>query len=115
MAQVLGDLVENASRYSPEGTAIELRAESDGDGVRLAVVDEGPGVPVEERDRVFDKFYRGAGTKGSTKGTGLGLAIARNLVEMHGGRIRVEDGAGRGARFVVSIPHEPMPAEALAE
>jgi signal transduction histidine kinase len=115
MAQALGDLVENASRYSPDGTVIELRAEPDGKGVRLAVADEGPGVPAEERQRVFDKFYRGARTKSQTRGTGLGLAIARSLVEMHGGRIWVEDGAGRGARFVVTVPHESVPAEALAE
>ena len=115
MAQVLGDLVENASRYSPDGTAIELRAERDGQGVRLAVVDEGPGVPAEERDRVFDKFYRGARTKDRTKGTGLGLAIARRLVEMHGGRIWIEDHTGHGARFVVTIPHETVPVEAVAK
>ena len=115
MAQVLGDLVENAIRYSPDGTVVELRGERDGSGARLAVVDEGPGVPVEERERVFDKFYRGARTKGATKGTGLGLAIARSLVEMHGGRVRLEDTAGRGARFVVTVPHEPIPAEAVAK
>jgi signal transduction histidine kinase len=115
MAQVLGDLVDNASRYSPDGTAIELRAEHDGSGARLAVVDEGPGVPVEERERVFDKFYRGVRTRARTKGTGLGLAIARNLVEMHGGRIRVEDAPRRGARFVVTIPHESVPALAVAK
>ena len=115
MGQVLGDLVDNAARYAPEETTIELRAERVDGAVRLAVVDEGPGVPPEERERVFDKFYRGARTKDSTRGTGLGLAIARRLVEMHGGRIHVEDAEdGRGARFVVSIPHEAVPAEALA-
>jgi signal transduction histidine kinase len=113
IAQAVGNLVENASRYAPEGTAIELRAERDGEGVRFAVADQGPGVPAAERERVFDKFFRGERTKG-TSGTGLGLAIARTLVELHGGRIHVEERAGGGARFVVSVPHERVPAEAAA-
>lgn len=110
MQQVLGNLVLNASRYAPEGTEIELRAERAGDEVRFAVADEGPGVPTAERERIFDKFYRGERTKQHISGTGLGLAIARTLVELHGGRIWVEDRDGSGALFVVAIPYEPVPA-----
>ena len=109
LQQILGNLVQNASRYSPEGTTIQVCAEREGDEVRFVVEDEGPGIPVEERERVFDKFYRGEGTKRTTSGTGLGLAIARQLVEMHGGRIWVAERPGGGARFVVAIPHEPVP------
>jgi signal transduction histidine kinase len=113
MHQVLGNLVLNASRYAPDDTVIELGGERSGDEVRFAVADEGPGVPPGERERIFDKFYRGEGTKGRTSGTGLGLAIARTLVEMHGGRIWVEASSdGPGARFVVAIPHEQVPAVA---
>jgi len=112
MQQVLGNLVLNASRYAPEDTLIELRAKRVGDEVRFAVADEGPGVPAAERQRIFDKFYRGERTKQHVSGTGLGLAIARTLIELHGGRIWLEDRDGRGAVFVVAIPHEPVPAVA---
>lgn len=110
MQQILSNLLQNAARYAPEGSAVELRAERIGDEILFSVSDEGPGIPAAERDRVFDKFYRGVRTKGTTTGTGLGLAIARTLVELHGGRIWVEDRAAGGARFVVGIPHEPAPA-----
>jgi two-component system sensor histidine kinase KdpD len=101
--------VQNASRYAPESTTIELRAERAGDDVRFTVDDEGPGIPAHERELVFDKFYRGERTKEMTSGTGLGLAIARQLVEMHGGRIWAEERPGGGARLVVGIPHEAVP------
>ncbi|HEX9437704.1 MAG TPA: ATP-binding protein [Candidatus Limnocylindria bacterium] len=111
--QILGNLVQNANRYAPAGTAIELGVERAGESIRFTVDDEGPGIPPDERERVFDKFYRGKMTKDVVSGTGLGLAIARQLVEMHGGRIRAEERPGGGARFVVEIPHEPVPAGAI--
>ncbi|HEX4744415.1 MAG TPA: ATP-binding protein [Candidatus Limnocylindria bacterium] len=113
MLQVLANLVSNAIRYSPDGAAIELSAARAGDVVELAVADEGPGIPADERERVFDKFVRLRRDRDVAGGTGLGLAIAKDLVGLHGGRIRVEDGP-RGARFVVALPHEPVPAAAGA-
>ncbi len=110
MQQIVGNLLQNATRYSPEGTAIEARAERAGDAVRISVSDHGPGIPAGERERIFDKFYRGERTRTTTRGSGLGLAIARTLVKLHGGRIRVEDAPAGGARFVVEIPHEIVPA-----
>jgi signal transduction histidine kinase len=107
--QALGNLVQNASRYSGEGRTIEVCAEREGDEVRFVVDDEGPGIPAEERERVFDKFYRGERTKETTSGTGLGLAIARQLVQMHGGRIWADERPGGGARLVVALPHEAVP------
>jgi signal transduction histidine kinase len=73
--------------------------------VLLSVADNGPGVPEAERDIVFDKFYRGrdAQRRGEA-GSGLGLAIVKSLVDLHGGSVRVEDAAPRGARFVVELP-----------
>ncbi|MGH2377218.1 MAG: ATP-binding protein [Candidatus Limnocylindria bacterium] len=110
--QALGNLVQNACRYAPDRTEIVLRAERAGDEVRFTVTDEGPGVPAAERQRIFDKFYRGERTKQHVSGTGLGLAIARTLVELHGGRIWLEDGSAKGAVFVIAVPHESVPAAA---
>lgn len=110
VAEVLYTILDNAAKYSPEGTRIELFAESVGDGtVRLSVEDEGPGVPVELRERVFDKFFRAMrdGDAGAPKpgGTGMGLAIAKGIVEAHGGSIRVEDArSGSGSRVVLTLP-----------
>ncbi len=110
VAEVVYTLLDNAAKYSPPGTRIGLQAESAGEGtVQLSVEDEGPGVPLELRERVFDKFFRAMrdGDAGAPKptGTGMGLAIAKGLVEAHGGRIRVEDGTGgRGSRVVVTLP-----------
>ncbi len=111
MLQVLGNLVSNAIRYSPEGGTIEIAATRTGVGIQIAVNDEGPGIPLEEREHVFDKFVRLRRDRDVAGGTGLGLAIAKNLVELHGGSIHVEDGP-RGARFVVAVPYEAVPAEA---
>lgn len=113
MLQVLANLVSNAIRYSPEGSTIELSAVPTGTFVEIAVTDEGPGIPADERARVFDKFVRLRRDRDVAGGTGLGLAIAKNLVELHGGHLRVED-APRGARFVVALPHENVPEEAGA-
>jgi two-component system sensor histidine kinase KdpD len=110
VAEVIYTLIDNAAKYSPAGTAINVSARSTGDGsVQLFVEDEGPGVPVELRERVFDKFFRAmrdgdAGTR-QPPGTGMGLAIAKGIVEAHGGGIRIEEGsAGRGSRVVVTLP-----------
>lgn len=110
VTEVVYTLVDNAAKYSPAGTRIEVRAEESGDGrVRLSVEDEGPGIPPELRGRVFDKFFRamrdGDSRPGRPTGTGMGLAIAKGIAEAHGGRIWVEDGrGGRGSRVVVTLP-----------
>jgi two-component system sensor histidine kinase KdpD len=110
VAEVVYTLLDNAAKYSPAGTHIRVRGESAGDGsVRLSVEDEGPGVPLELRERVFDKFFRAMrdGDSGTPKpsGTGMGLAIAKGIAEAHGGRIHIEDAHGaRGCRVVVVLP-----------
>jgi two-component system sensor histidine kinase KdpD len=99
--QVVTNLVENACLHTPAGTSIRVQASVDDSRVRIEVVDEGPGVPAEERERLFRPFERGH-TRAS--GTGLGLTIARGFVEAHGGRLWLEDGPRAGARFVFTLP-----------
>jgi two-component system sensor histidine kinase KdpD len=98
--RVLANLVENAIRHSPEGGPVEVAASRSNGLVELSVTDHGPGVPVGERERVFEMFN---GTAGGGR-AGLGLAIARSFVEAHGQTIRVEDAPGGGARFVMTLP-----------
>ncbi|MFN2519617.1 MAG: ATP-binding protein [Candidatus Limnocylindria bacterium] len=107
MHQILGNLVGNALRYSPPGCSVTVSAERAGGELLLRVDDEGPGIPPNERGRVFDKFYRLSPDRDGPAGTGLGLAIAKTLVELHGGRIWVEDGKTAGSSFVVALPLEP--------
>jgi two-component system phosphate regulon sensor histidine kinase PhoR len=102
-ARVIGNLVHNAVKFTPEGGSIRIEAEPVGEDVLLRVTDSGPGIPPAERSRVFERFYKAdrARTKG---GTGLGLAIARHIVEGHGGRIWVESAPGGGAQFCFTLP-----------
>ena len=104
--QVLTNLLVNAVKWSPPGGQVSVTAAGEPAGlVRLTVRDTGPGIPAAERERVFDKFYQvGRVEGGRPPGTGLGLTIARHLVELHGGRIWVEDAPGGGAAFVVLLP-----------
>jgi two-component system sensor histidine kinase KdpD len=101
--QVLTNLLENAARHSPPGGEIRLSVEHTGDDVVVRVADHGPGVPIEDRERVFEAFYRGASIPDSP-GTGLGLAIANAIVKAHDGRVWVEDTPGGGATFAFEIP-----------
>jgi two-component system sensor histidine kinase KdpD len=110
VAEVIYTLVDNAAKYSPKGTNINMVAKSaDNRMVQLIVEDEGYGIPVELRERVFDKFFRAmrdgdSGTR-QPSGSGMGLAIAKGIVDAHGGYIHIEDNlAGPGSRFVVTLP-----------
>lgn len=100
-------LVDNAAKYSPPASVIKVAARAGDDStVRIVIEDQGPGIPAELRERVFDKFFRAMrdGDQGKP-GTGMGLAIAQGIVEAHGGRIWIEDGSqGRGAKFVIALP-----------
>ncbi|GAA3125188.1 hypothetical protein GCM10010466_15070 [Planomonospora alba] len=103
LAQVLANLLDNAVRHSPEGGVVVLSARPEGSGVRLRVTDQGPGIREEDRARVFERFSRlDAGRAADEGGAGLGLAITKEIVELHGGSIRVEDGVG--CRMVVDLP-----------
>lgn len=101
-------LVDNAAKYSQPGSTIRVSSKAGDEGtVKVMVEDQGPRIPPELRERVFEKFFRAMRDEdqGHPSGTGLGLAIARGIVEAHGGRIWIEDGAeGRGTKFVVALP-----------
>lgn len=110
LRQVLGNLVGNALKYTPDGGRVAVRAARDADtaGVRLTVADNGPGIAAEHQAHVFDRLYRvDASRSRGTGGFGLGLAIAKQLVELHGGQIGVESEPGHGATFWVVLPPAP--------
>ncbi|MEP6962736.1 MAG: ATP-binding protein, partial [Acidobacteriota bacterium] len=100
--QLLVNLLENATKYTPDGTPIEVAAESSEDGVTLEVRDRGPGFAPEEEQRIFEKFFRGRSS--GTRGAGLGLAICRAIVEAHRGTINAFNRSGGGAVFRIRLP-----------
>jgi K+-sensing histidine kinase KdpD len=104
--QVLVNLVDNASKYSPAGRPIRVAAEQVGEEVLVSVHDEGEGIPAEHLERVFERFHRlDSDLRQSTSGTGLGLTICQGIVEAHGGRIWAESaGVGRGSTFRFTLP-----------
>ncbi len=99
--QVVSNLLENAAHYTPPTSSIAIRAATHGNMVQAEVSDHGPGIPAEDRERLFQPFERGR-TRG--RGSGLGLTIARGLVEAHSGRLWVEDAPDGGARLVFTVP-----------
>jgi len=106
--RVLVNLLENAGKYTPPGSAIVVSADIHGDEARIIIEDDGPGLPAGMERAVFDKFTRGQ-KENTTPGVGLGLAIARAIVEAHQGRIWAEANASGGARFVFTLPLNEAP------
>jgi two-component system sensor histidine kinase KdpD len=102
--QVLFNLLDNAAKYTPPGSTITVRGTRGGALLRITVEDEGPGLPEEDRERVFDKFYRVTAGDRKRAGTGLGLSIARGFMEAMGGAITAANGAAGGAVFILTIP-----------
>lgn len=103
--QMAYNLAENAIKYSPAGARIMVQARREGDAVTLSVADEGPGIPPEYRERVFERFFRIDSSRSrETGGTGLGLAIVKHAAESSGGSVHVEDAPGGGALFIVDLP-----------
>jgi two-component system, OmpR family, sensor histidine kinase KdpD len=102
-AQILVNLLDNASKYSTPSSRIEIRAYQHKDSVTIEVADQGIGIPEEELRHIFEKFYR-ASTVNGRSGTGLGLSICEGLVELHNGKIHAENRKGGGARFLIQLP-----------
>ena len=109
--RVLANLLENAAKYTPAGSRITIAARRSNDLVRVAVEDDGPGLPVGRESAIFRKFERGD-KEGQTPGVGLGLTIARAIVQAHGGDIRGENGSSGGARFEFTLPIGTPPSVA---
>ena len=120
--RVLYNILENAGKYTPEGTPVRLTAEVAGTNLLVAISDRGPGVPKGQEEAIFEKFVRGA-RESATPGVGLGLAISRAIVEAHRGRIWAENNSVGGARFCFTLPlgippaapHEEGPSERASD
>jgi signal transduction histidine kinase len=101
LTEVVCNLLSNALKFSPEGGQVELRVSREGERAVFVVSDQGPGIPSELQERIFEEFYR---VPDDREGTGLGLALARRLVELHGGSMWVQSTPGEGSRFGFSVP-----------
>jgi signal transduction histidine kinase len=110
--RVIENLLVNARRHTPAGTAVHIRVHARSNGVVLVVEDEGTGIPDDLKDALFEPFRQGAGAGG--RGVGIGLSLVRKFAELHGGTAHVEDGEHGGARFVITLPGDvtQMPADA---
>jgi two-component system sensor histidine kinase KdpD len=108
MERVLCNLLENAAKYTPAGSPIEIHAQATPSELEVTVDDHGPGLPKGREEAIFEKFERGR-KESATAGVGLGLAICRAIVEAHEGRIVGQTRAGGGARFVLRLPRGAPP------
>jgi two-component system sensor histidine kinase KdpD len=116
MEQVLVNLLENASRYTPSGSEIEITGQLGDLSVEISVSDNGPGLPAGSEAKVFDKFFRGSSVApDGRRGVGLGLAICRAIAEAHGGRIAARNRPQGGAEFKVVLPQTESPPEIVPE
>jgi len=104
LRQVLGNLIENAVKYSPEGGEVRLSAAAANGEVRIAVADTGPGIALEDHERIFEEFQQTETGLEQREGTGLGLALSKRFVELHGGKIWLESEPGNGSTFVFTLP-----------
>ncbi len=104
ISEAIAQLLENAAKYSPAGSAIQLTAEAQNRTLMVSVSDRGPGIDDFEQSLIFEKFYRGRNQRLQVQGTGMGLAIAKAIVEAHGGRIGVTSQPGHGSVFYFTLP-----------
>jgi two-component system sensor histidine kinase SenX3 len=110
LVSALFNLLENAVKYSDEGSVIDVRSRTDGQSVELSVADRGIGIPTRDLERIFERFYRVERERGrDAGGTGLGLAIVRHVASNHGGEVRVDSEEGAGSTFTLRLPSGPGP------
>ena len=103
LTQMLDNLISNAVKFTPEGGTVTVTAAPNGEAVHLEIADTGVGIPADEMEKLFDRFFR-ASTSAVAQGTGLGLSIVKSIVDVHGGTIAVESTEGVGTTFVVDLP-----------
>ena len=104
ISTVIGNLIENAVKYAPRGSTVDIACKSSPDGIKISVCDDGPVIEPLHRERIFTRNYRAAPGSGDVPGRGLGLSIARTIIEMHGGIIRLDCGEDHGNCFSFSLP-----------
>jgi two-component system sensor histidine kinase BaeS len=104
LASAVENLVTNSIKYTHAGGMVGVSAKVEGEEILIQVEDNGPGIPVEEQEKVFEPFYRGNQGRRFKQGMGLGLSIARDLVTAHGGRISLESAPGKGSQFTIHLP-----------
>ncbi len=107
LRQVVSNLLSNAAKFTPTGGLVRLDLEQDGRWAVIRVRDTGPGIPADERDLVFDRFFRGRHARAG--GSGIGLAVVRRLVTAHGGDVQVDADTGHGSTFTVRLPRDHNP------
>lgn len=108
--QALVNLIDNAIKHSPKGSLVKVEFEWNGDCARLWVEDNGPGIPSEEHEKIFERFYRlGSELRRETQGVGIGLSIVKHIVEAHGGHVTVRSSVGQGSRFTIELPITSKP------
>jgi two-component system phosphate regulon sensor histidine kinase PhoR len=108
LGQIVRNLLDNAIKFSRDGGTVRLDAGREGREVFFSIVDEGPGIPRAEQEKIFQRFYQIDRSRSKARpGTGLGLAIVKHLVQLHGGRVEVESEAGKGSTFRVRLPAAP--------
>jgi two-component system sensor histidine kinase KdpD len=107
IGNVIWQFLSNALRYTPPGSPLTIRAQTEETEVIVNIEDCGPGISDQEQRKVFDKFFRGKDQRERIPGTGMGLTIAREIVRAHHGRIWVESEPGKGAKFSFSVPRAP--------
>ncbi len=106
LRQIVFNLLSNAVKFTPPGGSVVVAAERMGAATRVSVSDTGPGVAPADRERIFEEFQQTELGERTGEGTGLGLSLSRRLVELHGGRIWVEDAPGGGSTFAFTLPAE---------
>ena len=111
LKRVLINIIDNACKYSPAESPVTVTVQTRADRIVVSVEDSGPGIPVEDKERIFEKFYRGKnGAAGRSRGTGLGLAISKGLVEAHGGTIQLTSDRNPGTTVIIEVPVAGPPA-----
>ncbi|MGH9153298.1 MAG: ATP-binding protein, partial [Acidimicrobiales bacterium] len=116
LVSALANLLENAVKYSDDGSAVEVRAGTDGAAIEVSVRDTGIGIPSRDLGRIFERFYRVDRGRGrDTGGTGLGLSIVRHVASNHGGEVLVESVEGEGSTFTLRVPAAPGPVGLVAD